>query len=89
MGKQRLRNRVLNLRPRFAIAGLDLEWAMNILYKSQQRIIASGSGGTYNPLAAAGQDVDLRLDSRLDPLGCYDNYDKKTYFPSGSPRAVR
>jgi hypothetical protein len=81
MGKQRLRNRVLNLRPRFAIAGLDLEWALNVLLKSQQRIISSGSGGTYNPLAAAGIDMETRLDSRLDPLGVYCNADKKTYYP--------
>ena len=81
MGKQRLRNRVLNLRPRFVIAGTDLEWAINILYKSQQRIIASGSGGTYNPLACAGANLEDRLDGRLDPLGCYDNNTTKTFYP--------
>ncbi|MGO9111161.1 MAG: hypothetical protein ACLP9L_18205, partial [Thermoguttaceae bacterium] len=81
MAKQRLRNRVLNLRPRFCITGYDLEWPVNILLKSQQRIIATGSGGTYNPLAAAGIDLETRFDSRLDPLGVYDNYDKKTYYP--------
>ena len=81
MGKQRLRNRVLNLRPRFVIASTELEWAINILYKSQQRIIASGSGGTYNPLAAEGANVEARFDGRLDPLGCYNNDDGKTYYP--------
>ena len=81
MAKQRLRQRVLNLHPRFVLAGTDLAWALDILYKSQQRIIASGSGGTYNPLAAAGANVDIKIDGRLDPLGCYNNYDKKTYYP--------
>jgi hypothetical protein len=81
MGKQRLRNRPLNLRPRFCLCGLDLEWATNILYKSQQRIIASGSGGTYNPLAAEGPNVECRCDSRLDPLGCPNPDDGKTYYP--------
>jgi hypothetical protein len=81
MGKQRLRNRVLNLRPRFVISSTELEWAINILYKSQQRIIASGSGGTYNPLAAEGANVETRFDGRLDPLGCYNNFDQKTYYP--------
>lgn len=80
MGKQRLRNRVLNLRPRFVLAGTDLEWALNILYKSQQRVIASGSGGTYNPLAAEGSNVEVKLDGRLDPLGCYNPDDAKTYY---------
>ena len=81
MSKQRLRNRVLNLRPRFCVSGFDLEWATNILYKSQQRIISSGSGGTFNPLATAGANVDCRYDGRLDPLGCYNNSDGKTYYP--------
>jgi len=81
MGKQRLRNRVLNLRPRFCIASTELEWALNILYKSQQRIIATGSGGTYNPLAAEGANLEIKLDGRLDPLGCFNNDDGKTYYP--------
>ena len=81
MAKQRLRNRVLNLRPRFAWHSNDLEWAVNILYKSQQRIIASGSGGTYNPLAAEGANVICRQEGRFDPLGCYDNDSEKTYLP--------
>ena len=81
MGKQRLRNRVLNLRPRFAWFGNDLEWAMNILYKSQQRIIASGSGGTYNPLAAEGANLVLKQEGRFDPLGCYDNDSENTIYP--------
>jgi hypothetical protein len=81
MGKQRIRNRVLNLRPRYCIAGTDLEWALNILYKSQQRVIATASGGTFNPLAAEGGNVEVVLDGRLDPLGCYSNDDGKTYYP--------
>jgi hypothetical protein len=81
MGKQRLRNRVLNLRPRYVLSGTDLEWAVGILYKSQQRIIAAGSGGTYNPLAAEGANVEDRQDGRLDPLGCYDNDTGKTFYP--------
>ena len=81
MGKQRLRNRVLNLRPRFVLAGTDLKWAIDILYKSQNRIIATGSGGTYNPLAAEGANVQDRLDGRLDPLGCFDNDTGNTFYP--------
>jgi hypothetical protein len=81
MYKQRLRNRVLNLRPRYVVAGTDLMWALDVLYKSQQRIIASGSGGTFNPLASEGANVEVRLDSRLDPLGVYDNNSGMTYFP--------
>ncbi len=81
MYKQRLRNRVLNLRPRFVVAGTDLMWALDVLYKSQQRIIASGSGGTYNPLQAEGANVEIRLDSRLDALGVYDNNSGYTYYP--------
>jgi len=81
MSKQRLRNRVLNLRPRFAWYGNDLEWTMEILYKSQQRIIASGSGGTYNPLAAEGANVVLRQEGRFDAAGCYDNDSENTIYP--------
>ena len=81
MYRQRLRNRVLNLRPRYVVAGTDMMWALDILYKSQQRIIASGSGGTFNPLASEGANVEVRLDSRLDALGCYDNNSGYTYYP--------
>jgi hypothetical protein len=81
MSRQRLRNRVLNLRPRFAWFSNDLEWAMDILYKSQQRIIASGSGGTYNPLAAEGANVVCRQEGRFDPAGCYDNDSENTVYP--------
>ena len=88
MGKQRLRNRVLNLRPRFVIASTELEWAIDILYKSQQRIIATTSGGTYNPLAAEGANVEARLDGRLDPLGCFDNDTGKTFYPYSTTGAT-
>jgi len=81
MYKQRLRNRVLNLRPRYAVGGTDMMWALDVLYKSQQRIIASGSGGTFNPLASEGANVEVRLDSRLDALGVYDNNSGYTYYP--------
>ena len=57
----------MNLRPRFCWHSNDLEWAVNILYKSQQRIIASGSGGTYNPLAAEGANLDLPAGRPLRP----------------------
>ena len=49
--------------------------------KSQQRIITSGSGGTYNPLAAAGIDMETRLEGRLDPLGCYNNDEQEDLLP--------
>ena len=84
MGKQRLRNRVLNLAPRFIIAGIDLSRALNFLYapaNTAQKVIVSASGYSYNPTVPELESINLKYDSRLDPLGVYNNYDKKTYYP--------
>ena len=64
---QRLNGAVLNLMPRFAIISQYLDMAMRIAFFSTQRIVASGSGGTLNPLQTLG--VEPRADARLDSVG--------------------
>lgn len=84
MGKQRLRNRVLNLQPRFIIAGTDLSRALNYLYapsNTAQKVIVSASGYNYNPTPPEISGLNLVYDGRLDPLGCFNNDDGKTYYP--------
>jgi hypothetical protein len=84
MGKQRLRGRVLNLQPRFIIAGIDLSRALNFLYapaNTAQKVVVSSAGYSYNPTVPELDAINLKYDSRLDPLGVYNNYDKKTYYP--------
>jgi hypothetical protein len=82
MGKQRLRNRVLNLRPRFIIAGTDMQVALNRLYAPQNlNVTVSGSGTVYNPDTPNKDSTQVVIDGRLDPLGCFDNDSGRTYYP--------
>ncbi len=67
IGSQRLNGAVLNLQPRFAIITKYLDMAMRIAFFSTQRIVATGSGGTLNPLQTLG--VEPRSDARLDAVG--------------------
>jgi hypothetical protein len=64
---QRLNGAVLNLTPRFALITQYLDMAMRIAFFSTQRIVATGSGGTLNPLQTLG--VEPRADARLDAVG--------------------
>ena len=82
MGKQRLRNRVLNLRPRYIIGGTDMQVAFNRLYAPQNlNVTISGSGTIYNPDTPNKDTTQVVCDGRLDPLGCYDNDTTKTFYP--------
>ena len=60
----------LNLRPRFILISPYLDFAIRTALFSTQRIIASGSGGTLNPLQMF--DLEPRVDARLDPIGSVD-----------------
>jgi hypothetical protein len=68
INKQRINNVPLNLQPRFMLIPPDLRWGAAILFQSAERVIASGSGGTYNPLRDIG--IEPRMDSRLGATGC-------------------
>jgi hypothetical protein len=82
MGKQRIRSRVLNLRPRYIIAGTDMQVALNRLYAPQNlNVTVSGAGTVYNPETPNKDTTTVVTDGRFDPLGCYCNDDKKTYYP--------
>ena len=67
IGSQRLNGAVLNLQPRFALITKYLDMAMRIAFFSTQRVVATGSGGTLNPLQTLG--VEPRSDARLDAVG--------------------
>jgi hypothetical protein len=64
---QRLNGIPLNLTPRFALMSSYLDMAMRIALFSTQRIVASGSGGTLNPLQAF--NLEARSDARMDNIG--------------------
>lgn len=66
---QRIKNRPLNLQPRFLIVPQALRWTAEVLLKSQQRIISSASGGTYNPLENLLVPI---VDDRMGALGVVD-----------------
>ena len=68
MGAQKIRTRPLNLFPRFLLVPTTLRWAAAILLQSAERVIASGSGGTFNPLRDLG--IEPRVDARLNAAGC-------------------
>jgi len=69
IASQRIKNRPLNLQPRFLIVPQALRWTAEILLKSQQRIISSASGGTYNPLENLLVPI---VDDRLGVSGVVD-----------------
>jgi len=60
----------LNIKPRFLLIPQDLFFTAAVLLKSAQRIIASASGGTYNPLL--DEQIDIRSDNRLGVAGVTD-----------------
>lgn len=68
--KQRLNGVPLNLVPRFALLPPDLDMGIRSALFSTQRIVASGSGGTMNPLQAF--NIEARSDARLDETGSVD-----------------
>lgn len=69
IAKQRIRNRPLNLRPSYLVVPQDLFFTAQVLIKSEQRIIAAASGGTYNPLLGL---LGVVGDSRLGVAGVVD-----------------
>ena len=69
IASQRIKNRPLNLQPRFLIVPQALRWTAEVLLKSQQRIISSASGGTYNPLENLLVPI---VDDRLGVSGVVD-----------------
>lgn len=70
IGQQRMRNRPLNLFPRYLLVPPSLRWAASVLLQSAERVIATGSGGTYNPLRDLG--IEPRVEARLNATGCPD-----------------
>jgi hypothetical protein len=60
----------LNLRPKYWIGPQDLSFDINIILNSAQRIIASASGGTLNPLQE--EMIETRVDNRLGVAGVTD-----------------
>jgi hypothetical protein len=70
MGKQRLNGRPLNIRGRYLIVPQDLKFTADITILSQERIISSASGGTYNPLKDLG--IEIRFDDRMGVAGVTD-----------------
>lgn len=66
---QRIGDRVLNLKPRYLIVPQALYWTADILVNSPQRIIASASGGTRNPLLGL---LGVIADDRIGASGVVD-----------------
>jgi hypothetical protein len=67
--KQRIRDRVLNLQPRYLIVPQALYWSADILVNSPQRIIAADSGGVKNPLLGM---LGVIADDRIGTAGVID-----------------
>lgn len=82
MSKQRIGGRPLNVRGRFLIVPQDLQFTADILLSSPQRIIASASGGTYNPLQSRG--ITLVSDDRIGAVGCTDPVTGTAYTGSAT-----
>lgn len=70
MAKQRIRDRVINIRPRYLIVPQDLRFAAEIVLTSSQRIISADSGGTFNPLERLG--IQIVSDDRMGVAGVTD-----------------
>ena len=70
MAKQTEDDVNINVEARHLIVPQDLRFSAAVLLQSAQRIIASASGGTFNPL----QDLDIQLhaDNRLGAAGVTD-----------------
>ncbi|GAG36634.1 unnamed protein product, partial [marine sediment metagenome] len=60
----------LNLKPGFLIVPQDLYFAAAIILESAERVIASTSGGTFNPLR--DQNIALVSDNRMGVAGVTD-----------------
>lgn len=63
----------LNLQAKTVIIPQDLFYTLEIILKSAERIIASSSGGTYNPLLASG--LQVAVDNRVGAAGVTDPRD--------------
>lgn len=70
MGSQTQNGKVLNVQARFLIVPQALKFTALVLLRSAQRIIASASGGTYNPLL--DEDIQLRVDNKIGATGVTD-----------------
>jgi hypothetical protein len=79
-GKQRVKDRPINMRPRFLLVPQDIKFTAQILLQSAERIIASASGGTYNPLKDQG--MTLVADDRIGAAGVVDPLTAKQYTGS-------
>ncbi len=77
IAKQRIQSRPLNIRSRYLIVPQDLRFTAEVLLKSAERIIASASGGTYNPLQNLG--IELRSDDRMGVAGVTDPATETAY----------
>jgi len=70
MAKQTQSSVNLNLRAQYLLVPQDLRFTAQVLLKSAERVIASSSGGTFNPLRDL--NIDLRVDNRLGVAGVTD-----------------
>jgi hypothetical protein len=69
MRKQKRNGVGLKIKPRFLLVPADLDFDASILLNSAERVIASASGGTFNPLKGK---LELRSDDRLGVNGVTD-----------------
>lgn len=67
IGSQRVNSIPLNLTPRFVLISKWLDMGLRVALFSTQRVVASGSGGTFNPLQTF--NLEPRADARLDNIG--------------------
>lgn len=81
--------RNLNIKPAFLIVPQDLQFTAEIILRSAERIIASTSGGTFNPLRGM---MEVRSDNRIGVAGVIDpatgtayTGTATNYFLAGSP----
>jgi len=59
-----------NIAARHCVVPVDLKFDANILFKSEERVISSASGGTYNPLRVEG--IEVHYDNRIGVTGVVD-----------------
>lgn len=85
MGKQRIRARALNVRPRFLLVPQDLRFSADIYLTSAQRFDGSSTGtagGVKNPLAEQG--IVAIADDRIGAAGCTDPVTGTAYTGSAT-----
>lgn len=67
VGKEKI---ALNVNTKHLIVPTDLKFAAEIILKSAERVVASSSGGTFNPLKDIG--IEIHSDARLGTIGAVD-----------------